>query len=681
MIQKAWSCDIEICPNLLTIVAKKLGEKEYVKFVMYEGVSDHSKEIMDWLNTRPTLIGYNFVDFDGQIIEFIWRSGGKFTAESVYAFVMTLPLNNPALGEFDSPYSEWDLTFDIIDLYRICHYNARKIGLKWLEFTTRWPILKDLPFVHDQPVSKSQIPGILSYNTNDVNVTEDFYYKCEPMVELRMELRYKYKQPRIINMSDSSIGSYIFDHILTKDYKKNRRSLKKGTTRTTIRGGEVVKKGIWFDSEVFKGVHQTFLAATYHDIKENGIAGAADQTVLFQDMAFVFGSGGLHACYKAGEYIPRRDETILSIDVKSYYPNLGITNEWYPEHIGKEFCKIYKGVYDDRGKYPKGSGLNYAYKIALNAVYGKSNSPYSIFYDPLYTLRIVVNGQLLLAMLAEQLSGFGRLLLVNTDGLEILIKKDSLAEVRDVCDQWEMFTDLVLEEDTYRKMVIRDVNNYIAISTKGEAKRKGTFELYEDITAEGGKAHKYNKTPNATIVPKALFEYYRNGVPIEETINNENNIFEFCYGIKKQKKFDYWLLTAEVGGNIDIDKRSEKVLRYYISPTGANIFKFWNDNRKNNITSVNKEQVVTLALNLRNPDIIREKKIPKSGGEVEYIQQYNPDRDHYINEAQRLIDVVSAETRDNAYLKYQKAIAILEKDDIPAEDVTNIMELKFKGII
>ena len=63
-------------------------------------------------------------------------------------------------------------------------------------------------------------------------------------------------------------------------------------------------------------------------------------------------------------------------------------------------------------------------------------------------------------------------------------------------------------------------------------------------TEKGGKEHNYHKSTNGTIIPKALFNYYAHDTPIRETVEKENNIHEFLYGIKKRKGFVYWLIKS-----------------------------------------------------------------------------------------------------------------------------------------
>ena len=66
------------------------------------------------------------------------------------------------------------------------------------------------------------------------------------------------------------------------------------------------------------------------------------------------------------------------------------------------------------------------YKLSGNSVYGKSNSEYSFLYDPLYTLKTTLTGQLDLCMLTEFLImkiPDIHILQINTDGLTVMFDK------------------------------------------------------------------------------------------------------------------------------------------------------------------------------------------------------------------------------------------------------------------
>jgi hypothetical protein len=126
-----------------------------------------------------------------------------------------------------------------------------------------------------------------------------------------------------------------------------------------------------------------------------------DLTATVNGFTFVFGLGGIHGSVEREKVVSDDTHVIESRDVTSYYPNLAIKNRFYPAHLGEKFCDIYADLFEQRKKYPKKSSESATLKLALNGTYGDSNNKFSVFYDPLFTMRITLNGQLLLCMLAE----------------------------------------------------------------------------------------------------------------------------------------------------------------------------------------------------------------------------------------------------------------------------------------
>jgi DNA polymerase elongation subunit (family B) len=150
-------------------------------------------------------------------------------------------------------------------------------------------------------------------------------------------------------------------------------------------------------------------------------------------------------------------------------------------------------------------------------MFGKTGSDVSCFYDPFVFYAVTVNGQLFLSMLIERLVATGaQLLQVNTDGVTIKIgaTPEKEAQIMAVCKKWEQETKLTLEYANYSKMIIRDVNNYIAVGVDGKVKEKGIFETKKD----------WHKDNSYMVVPIAVREYLINDTPIEETLRNHPNI-------------------------------------------------------------------------------------------------------------------------------------------------------------
>jgi len=94
-------------------------------------------------------------------------------------------------------------------------------------------------------------------------------------------------------------------------------------------------------------------------------------------------------------------------------------------------------------------------------------------------MQVTISGQMMICMLAEWLLLVGglRIIQCNTDGITLWVRRVDLDSVKNLCREWEKLTGLVLEDVEYRKMVIADVNSYLAQKTDGSVKLKGRYDI------------------------------------------------------------------------------------------------------------------------------------------------------------------------------------------------------------
>lgn len=273
-----------------------------------------------------------------------------------------------------------------------------------------------------------------------------------------------------------------------------------------------------------------------------------------------FGTGGIHGSLDNKIVRETPKYKLKDADVSSMYPNLAISNRVYPEHLGVKFCDIYEDVYEQRKSYAKGTAENAMLKLALNGVYGDSNNKYSIFYDPMYTMKITINGQLSICLLVEQLLNIEGLLMVqaNTDGVTVACPVDKLQEYDAVCKAWQEQTKLQLEFADYSKMFIRDCNAYIAVYTNGKVKRKGPYQ-YEDLG--------WHQDQSALVVSKAAEAFMLKDIPLEDFIKSHEDKFDFMLRVKIPRSSK--LVMEKPNG----DEVLQNVCRYYPSPNGHKLVK------------------------------------------------------------------------------------------------------------
>ena len=147
-------------------------------------------------------------------------------------------------------------------------------------------------------------------------------------------------------------------------------------------------------------------------------------------------------------------------------------------------------------------------------------------------------------------------------GVETIIPRSKVDLYNEVCKKWEDITNLNLEHDTYKKLIIGDVNNYIGIDNNGKAKCKGRFEF---------KNLALHKNKSKLIIPKAIYAYFVDGVLPEDTLNENRNILDYCIGGKS--KGNWQQVARYIKNKEGYEDNLQKINRYFISNKGVKIIK------------------------------------------------------------------------------------------------------------
>lgn len=186
-----------------------------------------------------------------------------------------------------------------------------------------------------------------------------------------------------------------------------------------------------------------------------------------------------------------------------------------------------------------------ALKLVVNTTYGAMLNQYNDLFDPLMGRSVCITGQLFLLELAQNLyQNIEDLVIVqlNTDGVMLEFYEDQYDEILEIVNEWQSRTGFELEEDSVALIAQKDVNNYIEVQPNGSVKTKGGY-LVRGIAPAGA----FNINNNACIVATALREYFVNGVPVEDTINGCDDIFQFQIIAKAGVKYReaYHLVDGE----------------------------------------------------------------------------------------------------------------------------------------
>ena len=565
--------DIETLKSCFTYTGLNIDTAEIKTYVLHKDKFE-LHDLIQHLETVKYGIGFNNIFFDYPVLHFIIENYKYFNTISKEDVIHAIyresqRIINLSDDDFSSRISYKNFKMPQLDLYKIWHYNnkGRKTSLKSLQISMNFPNVMEMPLEHTKDdITLEEVSDILKYNLNDVIATFEFYKLSKDKIKLRTDISKAYKIPAL-NYSDSKIGeTIIFKEIIKKTGIDSNILKSKRTYRNKIVVKDILFDNIKFETPELKQIHSFFKDVIIYPGTKNNIS----KSILFKNVLIDYGIGGIHGITRAGIYESDNDYVIMSADVASLYPNIGIKYKLYPEHLGSIFCDIYSNILDKRikAKNLKNNILSDALKLAANSVYGKSNEVNSFLYDPQYTMSITINGQLLMSMLVEKLSCIpdSQIYMINTDGLEIKIPRIYKEMYFNICKEWEKITKFTLEYNEYNKISIADVNNYSCIDTNSKIKNKGRFEIDKLVGSEPA----YHKDNSFKIIPIALENYIYRNIPIEDTIRNHTNIYDFCGRQKftKDSHGEIHSIAYRNGIPEHVKNITQKNTRYYISTKG-----------------------------------------------------------------------------------------------------------------
>jgi hypothetical protein len=504
--------------------------------------------------------GYNNLHYDNPIINYIIEYEDKLMQYNIPTicssiFNLSKTITTSSEDNIDAwKHWKYQIWFDTFDILTMLYSNKLRVGLKEIQVTMQYPNVQEFVCDWTKPLPLEDFDSMIDYNINDIESTSELLNRCKKDVDLRIAIEDEYGV-RVLSKDGVNIGM----KILTQKYLE-----KTGLTWWDIKDlrspmsviplKDVILPFIKYDSPILQRV----LEDMKNQIVSPGRKGYENKFV-FNNLRYSVGVGGIHSVNSPEIIIPRDDEMLIDIDVASLYPSMLIEYEFYPRHLGKEFLEVYKQIKDERieAKHNGDKVKNETLKLALNGLSGNLQNEHNFCYSPFAVMQIRINGQLLLLMLAEKLTQIGcRIVQANTDGLFVLLKKDAYSKVNSICREWEQLTKLTLEEDRFKAMYQYAINDYFAITEDNKVKEKGMF-----ITAV-----KLGKGLTPKIIPKAVISFFKDGIPVEDTIKNCTDIRDFLMSEKTGKQWHVEYMNEE----------QQRTNRFYASTNGGYLWK-WKD--------------------------------------------------------------------------------------------------------
>lgn len=289
---------------------------------------------------------------------------------------------------------------------------------------------------------------------------------------------------------------------------------------------------------------------------------------------FTFGSGGLHSAVgtlkttKTGKKNPVYDlintTDVYQLDVTSMFPNIMIRDGLLGPATDKYASLVADRIQNKKAGNPKAK----TQKIVINATYGGTRSNWLNLYNPKVAIHVNVAGMVAVYNLARGLSKIGQIIQVNTDGVAVKLNKEPNAKERMflIKKQWEQYFKLNLEVTHFKRLIQRDVNNYIAVKDNDHLKLKG-----------GAIAQAETRDPLKSTTPTVL-----QTALLHHILNPNDDLTNYLNNLREKVPFTNWCWTLastvsklQTGYTTDTNGRRlpQKVNRAYASKFGDSYYK------------------------------------------------------------------------------------------------------------
>ena len=378
----------------------------------------------------------------------------------------------------------------------------------------------EVDFNLDRPLTKEELALTLKYCIHDVDATEKLTEIRKDYIRTKMNLgtRANIDPVKAISSTNAKLTAMMLCAV-RKEWNDGRDYVYPPNLDVSVIPKEILD---FFDTIHDMTIPDEVLFKTFLNID-------------IGDMPCKYAWGGVHGSLTCYYEEATEDRVIQNRDVSSLYPSLIEGYNYLSRNVPNP--QLFYDIRKDRirAKHEGDKQTATDLKLPLNTVSGAQENKYNDLYDPLPTRSLRISGQLFLTMLTMQLLNACKsikLLNLNTDGLMYSIDKSELPIVDEIASAWEKQTGFELETDNISKVWLKDVNNLLFIDTKGKVKTVGGYLNY-GISVKGA----WSINNNATIVKKAIVEYFVNGTTPEDTINGCDDIFAFQLIAKAGSKY------------------------------------------------------------------------------------------------------------------------------------------------
>lgn len=485
----------------------------------YIVIHNDNARLRDFLSQPDIIIGgFNNKHYDDYIVLTMILGGSNVEVKRHNDYIIggNDPWTFPFIQFKKKPFKSFDLKDDIADL---------GISLKAIEGNLKLPIVESsVSFGIDRKLTPEELDEVIRYCKYDVDSTIKLYQeRKENYIDAKALISEMYNLPveEGIGLTNAKLCARILG-AKPKKFNDERDYVIPDNIETTL---------------IPKIILDFFLQIRDKSIPDAKLFGAGKGSkgmtldlilkTSYGECPVTYAWGGVHGAKPCVIVEETEDRVIINQDVASLYPN-SMLNFGYCSRA-MEDPEAYRKLVERRLGY-KHSGdklRSNALKLPINTTYGAMLNAYNDLADRWAGRSVCISNQLAMTMLITMLCqkcATIDFININTDGIMFSIDKKEVALSEEIVKKWSEITRFEMERDDFKKVIQKDVNNYIGITPDGSFKTKGGYvSLYK-----GGNF----KTNSLQIIHKAIVEYLVNGVPAETTIKECKDIFAFQQIVK-----------------------------------------------------------------------------------------------------------------------------------------------------
>ncbi len=475
---------------------------------------------------QPDIIigGFNNKHYDDWIIMTMLNGGSNIEVKKHNDFIIKERRNAweyPFIQYQKKPFKSFDLKDDL----------PQDLSLKAIEGNLKLPIVESsISFDIDRKLTPEELEEVITYCKYDVDSTVKLYQeRKENYIDAKALISdmYGLDKSEGIGLTNAKLCAKILG-AKPKEFNDER--------------DYVIPDNIDINL-IPKVVLDFFLQIRDKSIPDTKLFGAGKGSkgmtlelwikTSYGSCPVTYAWGGVHGAKPSVIVEETEDRVIINQDVASLYPN-SMLNFGYCSRAMEDPEAYRKLVKKRLGYKHSGDKLRSdALKLPINTTYGAMLNKYNDLGDRWAGRSVCISNQLAMTMLIVQLAKECEtidFININTDGIMFTINKSEVKLSEDIIAKWSEITRFEMERDDFKKVIQKDVNNYIGITPDGKFKTKGGYvSLYK-----GGNF----KTNSLQIIDKAIVEYLVNGVDPEITINECKDVFAFQQIVKTGGTFE-----------------------------------------------------------------------------------------------------------------------------------------------